>query len=133
MSKLNGELPRVTTEIGASPCRLKLSPYVDGFRRAIDVVERSDESNEDAENQLCLASRSAYFVFFDWAVLHEEIDPWAKEELTKLFERALQCMKIPLYSDSVRSRFTDLKNVCKRVSEGREADSLTSIPNSTRY
>jgi hypothetical protein len=116
----------LATEEVATPCLLALSPAIRDFQEALAQVE-SSPGNELFENRLCLTSRTAYFHFFEWAVLHDEIDDNVAQTLSSFFERSLQTMQVTMYRDSVASRFEDLKAVCERVRDHREAASLTSI------
>ena len=113
----------------ASVCELKLSPRVSGFRDKLAAVralsEDCSETERDlAECDLCLASRGAYFDFYTWVVIHSEIDEWAKRVLGELLKESVDVLRIKKYQASVKIRYHEFKNVCKRVENGESVASF---------
>ncbi|MEQ1825455.1 MAG: hypothetical protein ABL921_05890 [Pirellula sp.] len=68
----------------------------------------------------CLESRSVYFVFFDWTIIHEEYDDDVVTEMRDLFARALCAMTINRYRESVEDRCRDFERICERIKNNNE-------------
>jgi hypothetical protein len=81
-------------------------------------AEISEEDRRSLDADICLASRSAYFDFYTWLILHSTVDPPAAKELDQLFCRALEWMQPGEFRDSVRSRYQDFQLKCDAVGRG---------------
>jgi hypothetical protein len=105
--------------------RLNLQPHLTKFQLA--VTRQIESPSEESEKQLCLTSRSAYFAFFDWAVLHDQVDPVIEDELRNLFREAVAVMRVDRFKESVKERYKDLELLYERMHSGAKVDSLTSL------
>lgn len=76
-----------------------MQPLLDAFLLAVTSVE-SAPGDLAAEKRLCLESRSAYFVFFDWAIIYEKLDDSVVAEMQSLFAKSLRVLKDNRYRES---------------------------------
>ena len=88
--------------------------------RAYQVLNaRAEYANPLAfDMDMCLATRSLYFAFYTWVILHGKIDQAAEEDLHKIFAAAMGGMNDNEYRDSVEKRFREFQNKCHSVRKG---------------
>jgi hypothetical protein len=115
-----------------TPCMKKLEAVVKEFRAALSAVQALPSAatvaeRERAESNLCLASRSAYFDFYTWVVLHGKTDELAKDTISSLLTQSLAVMQLPTFKDSVAERYDDFRQVCDKVDGGESAASVSSV------
>src|SRR5262245_16625644 len=75
-------------------CARHLSPRLKVWRRALSALSELPPRGESArrevaEGDVCLASRSAYFDFYTWVVIHGEGDAAVEGDLQEMFEQSL--------------------------------------------
>jgi hypothetical protein len=117
------EVEKKSTDKPLTNCQLKMADSVQELRATLQTIEsigpaKFEMERETHEADICLGSRSAYFDFYTWVVLHDEIDGPAQKELDELFRRSLQHLKIPEFRSAVKSRYKEFQNKCKSVLEG---------------
>ncbi len=122
--------PNHTVRPPLSDCQKQMEAVLAELRRALAgasglTEEAPAEQRELIESDLCLASRSAYFDFYTWVVLHETIDEPAERELHTLFQQTLAAMRDGRYKESVQKRYEEFAEECRRV---RESSSLFCEP-----
>ena len=98
-------------------CQEQIESTMAELRKTLELAARMtdgppDEQRESLEADICLASRSAYFDFYTWSVLHDEIDAPAEAELDQLFQNALAVMQPGKFKVSVQSRYDEFKETC---------------------
>ncbi len=100
-------------------CQKQIEPMMAELRDILASAEQQVNSTvEHKESQaadICLASRSAYFDFYTWVVLHGTIDAPAQKELDQLFQRSLAVIEPGRFKISVASRYKDFKRKCDSV------------------
>ena len=98
-------------------CQIQIRESVELLSRTLEQPIPADQ-RESLEADICLASRSAYFDFYTWIVLHGEIDKSAETELDQLFQRALALLQPGRFLDSVRERYKEFRTKCQHVRSG---------------
>lgn len=127
MAKSKGTGKKAAPNEGAS--RPNLKPLVDDWVKALKVAQalRAGKQRESAECDVCLASRSCFFDFHTWTVIHGELDPWAEKELAQLFQHSVEALHLPDYKKSVELRRKEFLKLCRMVKAGQPAGSVSSI------
>ena len=112
-----------------SDCQMHIGESVKRFRTALGRYREglSDSEMNDIDMEVCLTSRSAYFDFYSWMVMHEVVDDAAVQELTPLFERAVNEMGEGTFKDSVKERFEEFKSTCKKARDGKGSWVVTPV------
>lgn len=102
-------------------CQMHIADSVNRFRDALAMYRDglSEDRMNEIDMEVCLTSRSAYFDFYSWMILHEDVDDAAVSELTPLFERALNEMGEGVFKNSVAERFEEFLSTCKKGREGK--------------
>src|SRR5690242_13925177 len=96
-------------ETGAHPtidCRTHMTPVMTELRKTVAeaaarVAPIASEVRRRQEADLCLATRSAYFDFYTWLVIHGTIEDDITTELDQLFRSALAWMEPGEFRESV--------------------------------
>ena len=127
----NHDLDSLRTD-DSSSCRQKLEPRIKEFADTLEVARNlaancAADVRDNAECDLCLASRSAYFDFYTWVVIHGEIDPWAKRVLGDLLRQSIAILRLEKYRGSLQLRYQDFEEVCGNVEEGFSVASVSSV------
>jgi hypothetical protein len=111
-------------------CQRQIEAAVTELRRALERAAQcpgsTEADRETTEADLCLASRSAYFDFYTWLVLHDVVDEPAERDLDELFRRTLELMKSGRFRKSVQARFNDFRKECEHVRSGSSNFDLSS-------
>ncbi len=127
MSTLKNIKMSPTDPATLTECQKQIRAPIELLHDILDGIPNSLESvpvdqREFLEADLCLASRSAYFDFYTWVVLHGEIDTAAERELDSLFQQALAVLsRAGQYRDSVEQRYKEFKAKCRQVRTGGPA------------
>jgi hypothetical protein len=115
---MNNKAPMTRTK-----CQVQIEEAVAELRTAIASAEvlsdPAPDQRKEFETDICLASRSAYFDFYTWLVIHGEVDSAAEHELEGLFQRAMKVLHEGPYLDSVRDRHRDFRRECTCVRDGQ--------------
>ncbi len=113
-----------TSHSQPTACQKQIEPTMAELRNALRAGSRltaqtPPEERDSVEQDICLASRSAYFDFYTWVVLNGEIDGPAEAELEESFKKALAVMQPGKFRDSVRDRHKEFNEQCARVQSGK--------------
>lgn len=112
-----------TTHQMLTKCQVQTKEVMDRLRKTLEVAATAHhvmtvEQRESVEADVCLASRSAYFDFYTWVVLHGEIDEAAARDLDELFLKALGLMQPGEFRNSVQTRYDEFKAKCNGIRQG---------------
>jgi hypothetical protein len=113
-------------------CQLQMKDVIDHLRKTLETAaghkdEILKEQRESLDADICLASRSAYFDFYTWVVLHGEIDEPAARELDELFQVALALMQPGDFKNSVQARYDEFTAKCNGIRTGVNSPNASSI------
>lgn len=111
-----------------SACQEQIQDAMAELRKALASVGnlKPKADRESVEADLCLASRSAYFDFYTWLVIHGTVDVPAEQDLNELFQRSIELMAEGRFKKSVQSRYKDFKKECEHVRGGSQSFELSS-------
>ena len=113
----------------AGSCLRTLEPRIRELADKLAVVRLLPDDptlREEAECNLCLASRSAYFMFYTWVVIHSEVDEQVEQTLDRLFAESVHLLRSETYKGSVAQRYEDFKSVCENLAGEGLIDSVSS-------
>ena len=85
-------------------------------------VQASAEDRIQAEIDVCLLSRSAYFEFYSWTLMNGIVDDAAEQELDRLFLESIAACRGNQYIESLGNRYDEFKDFCQEKKQEVETE-----------